>query len=48
MSRNVESHFGAIPSVNIKRSKFKRPSSHKLTMNTSQIVPIYRDEVLPR
>lgn len=47
MSRNVESHFGAIPSVNIKRSKFKRPSSHKLTMNAAQIVPIYRDEVLP-
>ena len=47
MSRNVESHFGAIPSVSIKRSKFKRPSSHKLSMNAAQIVPIYRDEVLP-
>ena len=47
MSRNVESHFGNIPTMNVKRSKFKRPCSHKLTANTGQIIPIYRDEVLP-
>lgn len=47
MNRNVESHFGNIPTKDIRRSKFKRPSSHKTTMNTGYIVPIYRDEMLP-
>lgn len=47
MNRNVESHFGNIPTKDIRRSKFKRPCSHKTTMNTGYIVPIYRDEMLP-
>lgn len=47
MNRNVESHFGNIPTKDIRRSKFKRPFSHKTTMNTGSIVPIYRDEMLP-
>lgn len=47
MNRNVESHFGNIPTKNIRRSKFKRPCSHKTTMNTGSIIPIYRDEMLP-
>ena len=47
MNRNVESHFGNIPTKTIRRSKFKRPCSHKTTLNTGDIVPIYRDEMLP-
>lgn len=47
MNRNVESHFGNIPTKDIRRSKFKRPFSHKTTLNTGRIVPIYRDEMLP-
>lgn len=47
ISRNVESHFGNIPNQNMRRSKLKRPSSHKTTMNAGDIVPIYRDELLP-
>lgn len=47
MNRNTESHFGNVPTKTIRRSKFKRPSSHKLTFSTGRIVPIYRDEMLP-
>lgn len=47
MSRNTESHFGMVPSKNIKRSSFKKPHSHKTTFNTGDIVPIYAEEVLP-
>lgn len=46
-NRNAESHFGAIPSKNIRRSKFKRDCNYKTTFNTGDIVPIYVDEVLP-
>lgn len=47
MNRNLESHFGNIPTKTIRRSKFKRPCSHKTTLNTGSIIPIYRDEMLP-
>ena len=47
MNRNTDNHFGSAPYKNIRRSKFKRPCSHKLSMSGSYIVPIYRDEVLP-
>lgn len=47
MTRNTDSHFGSIPTKTIRRSKFKRPCSHKLTANVGQIIPIYRDELLP-
>lgn len=47
MNRNVESHFGNIPSKTIRRSKLKRDFSHKTTFNTGEIIPIYADEVLP-
>lgn len=47
MSRNVESHFGNIPSKNIRRSRLKRDCRHMTTMNAGDIVPIYREEVLP-
>ncbi len=47
MSRNTDSHFGNIALKNIRRSKFKMPCSHKTTFNTGDIIPIYRQEVLP-
>lgn len=48
MSRNEEIHFGSNPtSLDIPRSKFKRPYDHKLTMNTGELIPIYIDEYLP-
>lgn len=47
MNRNTDTHFGEAPYKNIRRSKLKRPCSHKLSMNASFITPIYRDEVLP-
>lgn len=47
MSRNANSQFSHLPQVDIERSKFHRPSSHKTTMNTGSLVPIYIDEILP-
>lgn len=47
MNRNVESHFGHIATKEIRRSKFKRDCSHKTTLNTGKITPIYIDEILP-
>lgn len=48
MNRNTNSHFATNPvNIDIERSKFLRPSQHKTTMNTGDLVPIYVDEVLP-
>lgn len=48
MNRNTSSHFSTNPvNIDIQRSKFLRPSQHKTTMNTGDLVPIYVDEVLP-
>ena len=47
MSRNVNSHFSTLPSVEIGRSKFNRNSTHKTTFNAGKLVPIFVDEVLP-
>lgn len=48
MNRNTNSHFSTNPvNIDIQRSKFLRPSQHKTTMNTGDLVPIYVDEVLP-
>lgn len=47
MSRNQNSLFSQLPSVNIKRSRFKRPQSIKFTGNTGVLIPFYVDEVLP-
>lgn len=41
------SRFAYAPSVNIGRSKFGRGFSHKTTMNTGDLVPIYWDDILP-
>lgn len=48
MNRNTTSHFSENPvNIDIQRSKFARPSQHKTTLNTGDLVPIYVDEVLP-
>lgn len=48
MSRNQNSRFALNPTnIDIPRSTFNRNSSVKLSMNTSDLVPFYLDEVLP-
>lgn len=48
MNRNTQAHFALNPTnIDIRRSKFTRPSTHKTTFNTGDIIPIYVDEVLP-
>lgn len=48
MNRNTQAHFAYNPTnLDIRRSKFTRPSQHKTTFNTGDLVPIYVDEVLP-
>lgn len=47
MSRNNQSYFASQPDVNISRSRFSIPFSHKTTMNAGKLVPFYLAEVLP-
>lgn len=48
MSRNSQSHFALNPTnIDMSRSRFDRPFSHKTTFNVGQIIPFYVDEVLP-
>lgn len=48
MNRNTESHFSVNPiNLDIQRSRFVRPSTHKTTFNAGNLIPIYIDEVLP-
>lgn len=48
LSRNAESQFSLNPSLgDIDRSIFHRNSTHKTTLNFSELVPFYIDEVLP-
>ena len=48
MNRNTESHFSINPiNLDIQRSRFVRPSTHKTTFNAGSLIPIYVDEVLP-
>lgn len=48
MNRNTETHFSINPiNLDIQRSKFVRPSTHKTTFNAGNLIPIYVDEVLP-
>lgn len=42
-----QAHFAMVPSANIRRSKFKRQSTYKATMNAGELIPFYVDEVLP-
>lgn len=46
--RNDEQHFSGIPTIDIQRSKFKRPFTHKTTFNMGKLIPFYVDsDVLP-
>ena len=47
MTRNAESRFSHLPSADIQRSKFFRPTQHKTTFNAGELIPIFCDEVLP-
>ena len=48
MSRNAESRFALNPTrIDMSRSTFTRPFSHKTSFNVGDIVPFYVDEVLP-
>lgn len=48
MNRNTENHFSVNPvNIDMQRSIFRRPSQHKTTFNTGDLIPIYVDEVLP-
>ncbi len=48
MSRNTNSRFATLPSVNIQRSKFRRPHRYKTTFNSGQLIPFYLEKmVLP-
>lgn len=48
MNRNTQAHFAYNPTnIDIQRSKFTRPSTHKTTFNTGDLIPIYVDEVMP-
>lgn len=42
-----QAHFARVPSANIPRSKFFRPSTYKTTLNSGYLVPFFIDEVLP-
>lgn len=46
-SRNQEAYFSELPKVDIKRSIFNRPFSHKTSFNVGQVIPFYIDEVIP-
>lgn len=46
--RNDEIHFSGIPSIDIERSKFRRPFTHKTTFNMGKLIPFYVDsDILP-
>lgn len=47
MTRNTETHFGNIPTKDIRRSKLKMPFRHLTSFNTGDIIPIFHTEVLP-
>ena len=48
MNRETESHFSYLPTLEINRSSFKRPSTHKTSWNCSELIPIYIDsDILP-
>lgn len=48
MNRNTEMHFGNVPRIDVKRSKFEESHSHKTTFNTGDIIPVYVDsDILP-
>lgn len=48
MNRETESHFSYLPELDIKRSMFKRPHTHKTSFNAGDCIPVYVDsDILP-
>ena len=47
MKSVMRHNFSQVPNVSIPRSRFDRSSAHKCTFDSSYLVPIYVDEVLP-
>ena len=48
MNRETESHFSNLPNIEIKRSMFKRPHTHKTSFNAGDCIPIFVDsDILP-
>lgn len=47
MQINSQSTFATVPAADIQRSSWVRPSSLKTTFDSSYLVPIFWDEVLP-
>lgn len=47
MNRNQNSHFSKNPQADIKRSRFKRNQSVKISFDAGKLIPFYVDEVLP-
>lgn len=46
--RNAESRFAMNPTnLNMPRSRFTRPQSHKTTFNAGDLIPFYIDDILP-
>ena len=46
MGRNTNSRFATLPSVNIQRSKFKRPHRYKTTFNAGRLIPFYHEKMV--
>lgn len=42
-----QAHFARIPSANVARSKFHRPSTYKTAFDANYLIPFFIDEVLP-
>lgn len=42
-----QSHFSAVPSADIERSRFDRSHDYKTTFNAGELIPVFVDEVLP-
>lgn len=47
MLSNAEAYFSEIPDVSKQRSTFDRSAEHKTTVDASELIPFYWDEVLP-
>lgn len=46
MNRNANNHFRNVPEIDIKRSKFFIPHTHKTTFDSGKLIPIFRMEVM--
>lgn len=47
MDKNSKDFSSSLVDIDIKRSRFKRPSKHLTTFNVGDLVPIFVDEMLP-